>query len=167
MNPSVESNQPRVQPPGTQVSPIMSCSVSKLPSRRYLTITPSITLDTACSSSLYALHFAVSALKSGDCSTAVVAAANLITAPEMHYMTLKAGVLSPTSACHTFDASADGYGRADGVNAIYLKPLSSAMRDGDKIWAVIRATAINSYVHLPSILEIIQIFRFRSAERRT
>jgi acyl transferase domain-containing protein len=57
---------------------------------------------------------------------------------------MKGGVISPTSACHTFDASADGYGRAEGVSAIYLKRLSAALRDGDTIRAVIRGTAINS-----------------------
>jgi acyl transferase domain-containing protein len=57
---------------------------------------------------------------------------------------MKAGVLSPTSTCHTFDESADGYGRAEAVNAVYLKRLSSAMADGDKIWSVIRGSAVNS-----------------------
>ncbi|KAI0839860.1 beta-ketoacyl synthase [Hypoxylon sp. FL0890] len=105
---------------------------------------PSFTLDTACSSSIYCLDSAVNALKHGDCDGAVVAAVNLITSPEQCLATMKAGVLSPTSTCHTFDASADGYGRADGVNAVYLKRLSSAMRDRNKIWAFIRATAVNA-----------------------
>lgn len=56
----------------------------------------------------------------------------------------KGGVLSPTGECHTFDASADGYGRAEGVNAIYIKRLSAALRNGDKIRAVIRGSAINA-----------------------
>ncbi|KAI1465640.1 polyketide synthase-like protein [Daldinia caldariorum] len=102
---------------------------------------PSFTLDTACSSSLYCFHSAVSAIRSGDCEEAIVAAANLIMSPEQHLGTMKGGILSPTSTCHTFDVAADGYGRAEGINAIYLKPLSSALRDGDKIWAVVRGTA--------------------------
>ncbi|KAI1662853.1 polyketide synthase [Daldinia decipiens] len=114
---------------------------------------PSFTLDTACSSSLYCLDSAVNALKRGDCDGAIVAAANLIAAPEQCLATMKAGVLSPTSTCHTFDASADGYGRADGVNAIYLKRLSSAMRDKNKIWAVVRATAVNSNGRTPGITQ--------------
>nr|APX43996.1 polyketide synthase [Pestalotiopsis microspora] len=105
---------------------------------------PSFTLDTACSSSIYCLHNAVRAIQSGDCESAIVAAANLITSPEQHLGTMKGGVLSPTSTCHTFDISADGYGRAEGVNAIYLKRLSAAITDGDKIWSVIRGTAINA-----------------------
>jgi acyl transferase domain-containing protein len=77
-----------------------------------------------------------------------VAGANLVTSPEQHLGTMKGGVLSGTSTCHTFDISADGYGRAEGVGALYLKRLSTAIMDGDPIRAVIRATAINSYVPL-------------------
>lgn len=54
------------------------------------------------------------------------------------------GILSPTSTCHTFDASADGIGRGDGIAALYIKRLSDAIADGDPVRAVIRATAINS-----------------------
>lgn len=56
---------------------------------------------------------------------------------------MMAGVLSKTSTCHTFDSSADGYGRADGIGAILVKRLSDAIRDGDPIRSVIRGTAIN------------------------
>lgn len=102
---------------------------------------PSFTLDTACSSSIYGLHNAVTALRNGDCSAAIVAGANLITSIEQHLGTMKGGVLSPTSTCHTFDASADGYGRGEAVNAVLIKPLSRAIRDGDNIRAIIRGTA--------------------------
>lgn len=99
---------------------------------------------------MYCLHNAVCALKAGDCDGAIVASANLITSPEQHIWTVRGGVISKTSTCHTFDISADGYGRADAVNAVYLKKLSSAMRDGDNIQAVIRGTAINSQVTVSS-----------------
>ncbi|CAJ2513205.1 Uu.00g013240.m01.CDS01 [Anthostomella pinea] len=105
---------------------------------------PSFTVDTACSSSLYALHSAVAALAGGDCDAAVVAAANLFLSPEQYMGIAKAGVLSPTSTCHTFDIAADGYGRGEAVNALYIKRLSSALKDGDKVWAVIRSTAVNA-----------------------
>ncbi|CAG8904561.1 unnamed protein product [Penicillium egyptiacum] len=105
---------------------------------------PSFTLDTACSSSIYCLHNAVNAIKAGECEGAVVAGANLIMGPEQHLGTMKGGVLSPTSTCHTFDASADGYGRAEGVSALYIKRLSAALRDGDPIRAVIRGSAVNA-----------------------
>lgn len=109
---------------------------------------PSLVLDTACSSSLYGLHVATSALRQGECDAAVVAGANLIQSPEQHLLTMKAGVLSPTSTCHTFATNADGYARADGIGALYLKRLRAAQRDGDPIRAIIRGSAVNAYVVL-------------------
>ncbi|KAI0003946.1 ketoacyl-synt-domain-containing protein [Xylariaceae sp. FL0662B] len=105
---------------------------------------PSSVIDTACSSSLYCLHAACTALLAGECDSAVVAGANLIQSPEQQLATMKAGVLSKTSTCHTFDSSADGYGRADGIGALLVKRLSDAIRDGDVVRAVIRGTAVNS-----------------------
>lgn len=90
------------------------------------------------------MHNACNALRNQECDAAVAAGVNLVLTVEQHLNTAKLGVLSPTSTCHTFDASADGYGRADGVGAIYLKRLSQAIKDGDPIRAVIRATAVNS-----------------------
>ncbi|KAL5428155.1 hypothetical protein PMIN05_011137 [Paraphaeosphaeria minitans] len=107
---------------------------------------PSLVIDTACSSSLYCLHVACVALENHECDAAIVAGANLIQSVEQHIGTMKAGVLSPTSECHTFDASADGYGRAEGIGALYIKRLSDALRDGDAIRSVIKGSAINAYV---------------------
>ncbi|CAG8978206.1 hypothetical protein HYALB_00011441 [Hymenoscyphus albidus] len=104
----------------------------------------SLVLDTACSSSLYSLHVACAALQNYECDAAIVAGANLIQSVEQHIGTMKAGVLSPTSECHTFDTSADGYGRADGIGALYVKRLSDAIRDGDPIRSVVRGSAVNA-----------------------
>ncbi|KAI1813021.1 reducing type I polyketide synthase 10 [Poronia punctata] len=117
---------------------------------------PSLVLDTACSSSLYCLHVACTALENYECDAAIVAGANLILSPEQHVTIMRAGVLSPTSTCHTFDTSADGYGRADGVGALYVKRLSDAIAAGDPIRSIIRGSAVNangrtSGVSLPSI----------------
>lgn len=54
------------------------------------------------------------------------------------------GILSPEGSCKSFDASADGFARAEAITAVYLKPLSAAIRDGNAIRAVIRATGSNS-----------------------
>ncbi|KAI0417121.1 hypothetical protein F5X98DRAFT_341481 [Xylaria grammica] len=105
---------------------------------------PSFTINTACSSSIYALHNACNALRARDCEAAIVGGVNLILTVDQHINTAKLGVLSPTSACHTFDASADGYGRAEGAGALYVKRLSDAIKDGNPIRAVIRATAVNT-----------------------
>ncbi|KAH7323187.1 polyketide synthase [Stachybotrys elegans] len=105
---------------------------------------PSFTIDTACSSSVYALHEALNAMKANDCESAIVSSANMVLSPEMHIAAAKSGVLSPTATCHTFDASADGYGRAEGVSSIYIKRLSAALRDGNPIRAIIRGSATNA-----------------------
>ncbi|KAK8029899.1 polyketide synthase [Apiospora rasikravindrae] len=105
---------------------------------------PSIMCNTACSSSVYALHNACNALRNGEAEGAIVGGVNLIITVDQHMNTAKLGVLSDTSTCHTFDASADGYGRADAVGAVYLKRMSDAVRDGDPIRGVIRTSATNS-----------------------
>ncbi|KAI0513082.1 hypothetical protein F5B22DRAFT_657489 [Xylaria bambusicola] len=81
---------------------------------------------------------------SGEINGAVVGGTNLILDAAVQMAVDKMGVLSHTSTCHTFDASADGYGRAEGIGALYLKRLSDAIRDGDPIRGVIRGTAANA-----------------------
>ncbi|KGO64075.1 Acyl transferase/acyl hydrolase/lysophospholipase [Penicillium italicum] len=105
---------------------------------------PSLVVDTACSASMYALHLAVLAIRSGDCEAAIVAGANVILGPDNQILTTKLGAASPTSRCHTFDISADGYSRAEGFGAIYLKKLSNAVSQGDPIRAVVRGTSFNA-----------------------
>ncbi|OAQ61798.1 polyketide synthase [Pochonia chlamydosporia 170] len=104
---------------------------------------PSAVINTACSSSLYAIHNACTALRNQECSAAVVGGVNLVLTIDQHMNTAKLGVLSKTSTSHTFDASADGYGRAEGVGAVYLKRLRGAIRDGDAIRGVLRSSATN------------------------
>ena len=89
------------------------------------------------------LHLACQALYNGDCSSAVVGGTNMILSPTMSIAMTEQGVLSPTGSCKTFDASADGYGRGEAINAIYIKKLSDAVRDGDPIRAIIRSTSTN------------------------
>lgn len=112
---------------------------------------PSIVVNTACSSSIYALHNACNALRTHECSAAVVGGSNLILTVDQHMNTAKLGVLSPTSTCHTFNSYANGYGRAEGVGAIYLKRLSDAVKDGDPIRGVIRSSATNNNGKAPAV----------------
>lgn len=51
--------------------------------------------------------------------------------------------VSPDGISKTFDAAANGFGRGEAVNAILIKKLDDAIRDGDPIRAVIRSTAVN------------------------
>ncbi|PHH79322.1 hypothetical protein CDD80_5085 [Ophiocordyceps camponoti-rufipedis] len=107
---------------------------------------PSLTVETACSSALTALHLACETIRSDNNASrcAIVGGANLILEPDdgCDYSTL--GFLSPEGRCFSFDSRANGFARGEGVSALVLKHVDDAVRDGDPIRAVIRATGINS-----------------------
>ncbi|HEX8436290.1 type I polyketide synthase, partial [Archangium sp.] len=103
---------------------------------------PSLVVDTACSSSLVALHLACQSLRNGECATALAAGVNLILSPEVSVYLSCSGALSADGRCKTFDASADGFGRAEGCGVLVLKRLSEAQAQGDTILAVIRGSAV-------------------------
>ena len=105
---------------------------------------PSMTLDTACSSSMYALHITCCAIQSGECTAAIIGGSNLLLTQECQTFSSALGPLSKTSRCHTFDIAADGYTRADGIGALYIKSLKQAVKDNDPIRAIIKGTAINA-----------------------
>jgi acyl transferase domain-containing protein len=104
----------------------------------------SVVIKTACSASLVALHEACRALQAGDISSAIVGGTSLILAPTLTSNFFGEGILSPGASCKTFDESADGFARAEGITAIYVKRLDDALRDGNPIRAVIRNTGTNS-----------------------
>jgi len=103
---------------------------------------PSVTIDTACSASLVAVHQACQALMAGDCSLAVVGGVNALVNPEVTGVLERAAMLSPTGACRPFDAAADGYVRGEGCGLVVLKRLSAARRDGNRVLAVLRGSAV-------------------------
>lgn len=104
---------------------------------------PSLTVDTACSSSLVALHLASQALRSGDCEMAFVGGVNLMLSPRHFQYFSEMGALSKSGRCHSFDEKADGYVPAESIVAVLLKPLSQAIRDGDRIHGIIEGSAIS------------------------
>lgn len=104
---------------------------------------PSMAVDTACSSSLVAVHLACKALWNGEADIAVAGGANLILSPALAINFSKAGVLSPTGRCRSFDSQADGFVRSEGIGLVVLKPLASALADGDRIYCVVRGSAVN------------------------
>lgn len=104
---------------------------------------PSMPIDTACSSALVALHYAVRDLQNGECDAAIVGGVNALLSPRMYITHAKSGMLSPEGRCKSFDASANGYVRGEGAGVVVLKRLGDAQRDGDRVHALLRATAIN------------------------
>ncbi|KAI2601905.1 putative polyketide synthase [Hypoxylon sp. NC1633] len=114
---------------------------------------PSITMDSACSSSLMALDIACQALRSGACEMSMVAGSNLTFAPEIFTALSNISFLSPDSRSYSFDHRANGYARGEGVAVVILKRLSDAIRDGNTIRAVIRATGSNEDGRTASITQ--------------
>ncbi|HET9875432.1 MAG TPA: type I polyketide synthase [Mycobacterium sp.] len=104
---------------------------------------PSVTVDTACSSSLVAVHLACQSLRTGESDLALAAGVNLLLAPAVFRAFDQTGALSPTNACHAFDADADGFVRGEGCGVVVLKRLNDALRDGDRLLAVVRGSALN------------------------
>ncbi len=104
---------------------------------------PSVAVDTACSSSLVALDLACQNLDRGTCGIALAAGVNLMLDPAISILFSKANMMSPSGKCFSFDARADGYVRGEGIGVVVLKPLSRALADGDRVYAVVRATAVN------------------------
>lgn len=112
---------------------------------------PSMTIDTACSSSLVALHQAVLSLRAGEIPMACVTGVNLMITPEQFLVESSLHMLSPTGKSRMWDESADGYARGEGIAAIFIKPLSLALHDGDEIMGLIRQTGVNSDGRTPGI----------------
>ncbi|OBI76547.1 type I polyketide synthase [Mycobacterium sp. E740] len=104
---------------------------------------PAVAVDTACSSALVAVHQACQALHAGDCDMALAGGVNVLLSPVTVIAASRARMLSPVGRCKTFDASADGYVRSEGCGILVLKRLSDAVRDGDRVQAVIAGSGVN------------------------
>jgi natural product biosynthesis luciferase-like monooxygenase protein/amino acid adenylation domain-containing protein len=104
---------------------------------------PSMAVDTACSSSLVAVHAACRSLLAGESRLALAGGVNLLLTPKLTEALARAGMMSAEGRCKTFDAAADGYVRSEGCGVVVLKRLAEAVRDGDRVVALIRGSAVN------------------------
>ncbi len=104
---------------------------------------PSMGVDTACSSSIVALDAACRALRESAADVALAGGVNVLLDPRMFMTFCRAHMLSPAGRIAAFDADADGFVRGEGAGLVLLKRLDDALRDGDRIYAVIKATAVN------------------------
>ncbi len=104
---------------------------------------PSLGVDTACSSSLVALDIGCRALREETADVALVGGVNVLLDPRMFMTFCRAHMLSRAGRIAAFDSNADGFVRGEGAGIVLLKRLEDALRDGDRIYAVIKSTAVN------------------------
>ncbi len=104
---------------------------------------PAMPVDMACASSLAAVHQAIVALQRGEVDLALSGGVNVILSPRVTGFLNEMGMLSNSGQCSAFDAAADGFVRGEGCGILVLKRLTEAEADGDRIWGVIRGSAIN------------------------
>ncbi|MFD0313328.1 type I polyketide synthase [Streptomyces flavalbus] len=104
---------------------------------------PNLAVDTACSSSLVAVHQACQSLRTGECDTALAGGVNVVMSPVLLVSQSQFGSVSRQGRAMTFSDSADGYVRGEGCGVVVLKRLSDAVRDGDRVLALVRGGAVN------------------------
>ncbi|MCS0639815.1 type I polyketide synthase [Streptomyces sp. LP05-1] len=105
---------------------------------------PSMTVDSAQSSSLVAVHLACESLRAGESTAALAAGVNLNLLAENTVTEQRFGALSPDGTTYTFDARANGFTPGEGSGVVVLKPLRAALADGDRVYGVIRGSAVNN-----------------------
>ncbi|RYP67536.1 hypothetical protein DL771_007186 [Monosporascus sp. 5C6A] len=105
---------------------------------------PSASVSAACSSSLVALDMTCQSIWAGNATMGLACGGNVIVSPENGMWLDNLGMLSKDSQCYTLDKRANGFARGEGCGVLVIKPVSAAIRDGDTIRAVIRATHSNS-----------------------
>lgn len=105
---------------------------------------PSVAIDTACSSTMVAVHQAVRALRDGDADVALAGGVNMLLMPMATLGFDKIGAVAADGRIKAFSSDADGMVRSEGAGLVVLKRLADAERDGDRILAVVKGSAINS-----------------------
>ncbi|MER3588643.1 MAG: beta-ketoacyl synthase, partial [Mastigocladus sp. ERB_26_1] len=105
---------------------------------------PSVTIQTACSTSLVAITLACQSLLNYQCDMTLAGGVSIRVPQKTGYLYQEGGILSPDGHCRAFDAKAQGTIIGNGVGVVVLKRLADAIADGDHIYAVIKAAAINN-----------------------
>lgn len=104
---------------------------------------PSIDVQTGCSTSLVATCLAYQSLLNYQCDMALAGGVS-ITVPQTGYLYQTGGIFSPDGHCRAFDTKAQGTVIGSGAGIVVLKRLEDAIADGDNIYAVLKAAAINN-----------------------
>ncbi|KAG8669365.1 hypothetical protein FPOAC1_008759 [Fusarium poae] len=112
---------------------------------------PCMTIDTGCSGSLVGLHQACQSLRSGESDLALVGGSQLVIQPDLLSIMSGMGMLNPDGKSYAFDSRGAGYGRGEGVATIVLKRLDNALKDGDRVHAIIANSGMNQDGKTPGL----------------
>jgi acyl transferase domain-containing protein len=105
---------------------------------------PAIDIGTACSSSLVSTHLACQQLLTYQADMTIVGGITIHLPQKMGHIHEPGAAYSPDSHCRPFDATPSGLIDGNGAAVIILKRLEDALKDGDKIHALIKGSAINN-----------------------
>lgn len=105
---------------------------------------PSVNVQSACSSTLLTLHEACKAIRMGDCTMALAGGVSIKLPQHAGHLYSPGMLNSPDGHCRAYDAQAEGTIFGNGAGVVLLKPLAEAQADGDRIYAVVKATASNN-----------------------
>jgi 8-amino-7-oxononanoate synthase len=105
---------------------------------------PAYTLDAACASAMIAVADAVAQLRAGQIDAAIAGGVYLQLTPNHFIAFSRIGAMSKQGQCLPFDARADGFVQGDGVGMIVLKRHEDAIRDGDRVYALLRGVGVNN-----------------------
>ncbi|TNH44821.1 type I polyketide synthase [Photorhabdus luminescens] len=105
---------------------------------------PSVTIQTACSTSLVAIHMACQALQAGECDVALAGGVSVTHPHKSGYLYQEGMINSPDGKTRVFDENACGTVFSNGVGVVALKRLDDAIQSGDRIFAIVKGSAVNN-----------------------
>ncbi len=105
---------------------------------------PAMQIDAACSSALVAIHEASINLRARQCNVAIAGGVYLNLHPDNLVGFSRIGAISMSGVCRPFDERADGFVMGEGIGLVVLKRYEDAVRDGDRIYAVMRGSGCNN-----------------------
>jgi acyl transferase domain-containing protein len=105
---------------------------------------PNYIIDAACSSSIISVDLAMFELRSGRADMMLAGGVNTTTSPLVYEVFCSVDALSRTGRIRPFDRNANGTVLGEGAGMLVLKRLADALRDDDRIYAVIKGVGQSS-----------------------
>ena len=101
-------------------------------------------VDAACATSLSAIKMAVMELQGGHMDMVITGGVDTDNSPAMYLSFSKTPAFSQQNKTRPFEDASDGIVIGEGIGLVVLKRLSDAVRDGNKIYSVIKGIGSSS-----------------------